>query len=102
MTQIGSAAGEGRGRFGSDAILRLKGRTLAAARNRNRYRRGSTLRNGQVLPLTTVVLPRKFWFQYGGMSVSGMNGPGTLVLLVGKEIDPLSLNDLSCRTRRIS
>src|ERR671915_408427 len=101
MTQIGSAATAGRA-VGLDVILRSNGRTLAAARNRNRYRRGSTFKNGQVCPLTTVVLPRKFWFQYGGMSVSGMNGPGTLVLLVGKEIDPLSLNDLSCSAMQIS
>ena len=74
---------------------------------RNRYRRGSTVRVGQVLPLTMLVLAKNSGFQNGGVSVFGIHGPFGGVSpknprLFGKKSDPSALKDLSCITSGIS
>ena len=55
--------------------LRITNRELQPLRIRNRYRRGSTSRNGQVLPLTTMQFPKNSGFQIGDTSELGTNGP---------------------------
>src|SRR5207248_10011988 len=85
---------------GAVDTLRISVRALLALRTRNRYRRASTLSTGQVLPLTTMVLPKNSGFQNGGTSGGGINGPFGGVSpkkprLSGKKSVPSALNDLS-------
>ena len=50
----------------------MRKRALQPLSSRNRYRRCSTSRNGQVRPLTMIALPKNSGFQIGETSVSGM------------------------------
>ena len=74
---------------GMSAKSRMRKRDWHPLRNRNRYRRCSTVWNGHVLPFTMIMLPKNSGFQIGeklpsmSSSVSsppcsptfGMNGP---------------------------
>ena len=85
------------------AIFNRRVRALHALSRRNRYRRGSTSSTGQVLPLTTIVLPKNSGFQIGDTSVFGIHGPSGGASpknprLAGKKSDPSVLNDRSWMT----
>ena len=57
------------------AKSRIRKRDWHPLRNRNRYRRRSTVRNGHVRPFTMIVFPKNSGFQIGETSVNGMYGP---------------------------
>ena len=94
----------------SRSSCRISVRALQAFRKRNRYRRCSTFRYGQVLPLTIMVLPKNSGFQIGDTSLgrlsqvtAGMKGicrsagetPSKNARSLGKNNEPSALNERS-------